>query len=87
MVSYVAQPEVLTTRMYNYVPGGFGEKKKKKKKKDWRQMLAQVPILKKKKKEKPSSASYEWHDLWQVSHPFYVSIFSFVKPGMITVPK
>ena len=28
-----AQPEALTTRIYNYVLGGFGEKKKKKKKK------------------------------------------------------
>ena len=38
----LAQPEALTTRIYNYVPGGFGEKKKKEE--DWQQMLAQVPI-------------------------------------------
>ena len=43
------QPEALTTRIYNYVLGGFGERKKeKKKKKDWQQLLAQVPIFKKK---------------------------------------
>ena len=41
-----AQPEGPTTRPYNCVLGGFGEKKKKKKK-DWQQMLAQVPIFKK----------------------------------------
>ena len=45
--SHIAQPEALTTRIYNYVLRGFGEKKKKKRK-DWQQMLAQVPILKKK---------------------------------------
>ena len=28
-VSHMAQPEALTTRIYNYVPGGFGEKKEK----------------------------------------------------------
>ena len=28
--SHIAQPEALTTRIYNYVPGDFGEKKKKK---------------------------------------------------------
>ena len=45
------QLDTHTTRTYNYVLGGFGEKKKKKKKKkkDWQPMLAQVPILKKKK--------------------------------------
>ena len=48
-VSHIAEQEGPTTRIYNYVLGGFGEKKKKKKK-DWQQMLAQVPILKKKKK-------------------------------------
>ena len=31
-VNHIAQPEALTTRIYNYVPGGFGEKKKEKKK-------------------------------------------------------
>ena len=41
--SHIAEPEALTTRIYNYVPGGFGEKKKKKKK-HWQQMLAQMPI-------------------------------------------
>ena len=30
MVSHIAQPEGPTTRIYNYVLGGFGEKKKKK---------------------------------------------------------
>ena len=29
--SHMAQPEALTTRMYNYVLRGFGEKKKKRK--------------------------------------------------------
>ena len=29
--SHIAQPEALTTRIYNYVLGGFGEKKKKEK--------------------------------------------------------
>ena len=43
-----AQPEALTTRIYNYVLGGFGEKKKKE---DWQQMLAQVPIFKKKRRK------------------------------------
>ena len=33
VVSHMAQPEGRTTRIYNYVLGGFGEKKKKKKKK------------------------------------------------------
>ena len=46
--SHIAQPEAFTTRIYNYVLGGFGEKKKKKKKDDWQEMLAQVPIFKKK---------------------------------------
>ena len=31
--SQIAQPEALTTRTYNYVMGGFGEKTKKKE--DW----------------------------------------------------
>ena len=46
--SHRAQLEGPTTRIYNHVLGGFGEKKKGNKK-DWQQMLAQVPILKKKK--------------------------------------
>ena len=50
--SHTAQPEALTTRIYNYVPGGFGEKKREKKKKrlatDVR--LGQVPNFKKLKK-------------------------------------
>ena len=52
MVPHLAQPEALTTRIYNYVLEGFVEKKKKKRrrKKDWKQMLAQVPIFKKTKK-------------------------------------
>ena len=44
------QLEGPTTKTYNYVLGGFGEKKKEKKIKDWQQLLVQVPILKKKKK-------------------------------------
>ena len=36
-----------TTKIYNYVLGGFGEKKQEKNKKEgWRQMLAQVSIFK-----------------------------------------
>ena len=31
VASHTAQPEALTTRIYNSVLGGFGEKKKKKK--------------------------------------------------------
>ena len=30
--TYMAQPEALTTKIYNYVLGSFGEKKKKEKK-------------------------------------------------------
>ena len=30
VVSHIAQPEALTTRIYNYVLGGFGEREKKK---------------------------------------------------------
>ena len=49
----MAQPEGPTTRIYNYVLGGFREKKKKKRKKkqeeeDRQQMLAHMPIFKKK---------------------------------------
>ena len=43
------QLEGPTTKIYNYVHGGFGEKKAEKKRKDWQQLLAQVPIFKKKK--------------------------------------
>ena len=43
----MAQPEALTTIIYNYVLGGFEEKKKEKE--DWPQMLAQLSIFKKKK--------------------------------------
>ena len=32
VASHIAQPEALTTRIYNYVLGGFEEKKEKKKK-------------------------------------------------------
>ena len=32
-VSHIAHPEALTTRIYNYVLGGFGEKNRKKRKK------------------------------------------------------
>ena len=31
MVSHIREPEGPTTRIYNYVLGGFGEKKKKRK--------------------------------------------------------
>ena len=44
------QLEGPTTKIYNYVLQGFGEKKQKKKKKeeeDWQQLLAEVPIFKK----------------------------------------
>src|SRR3712207_7195740 len=43
--SHMPQLEGHTTRIYNYVLGGFGEKKrgkKRKKKEDWQQLLAQV---------------------------------------------
>ena len=50
VASHIARPEALTTRICNYVLGGFGGKKKKKIK-DWQQMLAQVRIFKKKKEE------------------------------------
>src|SRR3712207_6271109 len=46
--SHMPQPEALTSRIYNYVLGGFGEKKNNNNKEDWQQMLAQVPIFKKK---------------------------------------
>ena len=36
------QLEGPTTKIYNYILGGFGEKKKTKKKQDWQQMLAQL---------------------------------------------
>ena len=41
------QLEGPTTKIYNYVLGGFGEEKQGKKK-DWQQLSAQVPIFKKK---------------------------------------
>ena len=31
VASHIAQPEALTTRIYNHVPGGFGEKGEKRK--------------------------------------------------------
>ena len=43
------QQEGSTTRIYNYVMGGFGEKKQEEKK-DWQQLLAQVPIFNKKQR-------------------------------------
>ena len=57
----MAQPEALTTGIYNYVLGGFGEKKKEKKKEDWQQMLAQVQIFKQKRirKEIKLQATYQ----------------------------
>ena len=45
------QLEGPTTKIYNYVLEGLGQKKaggkKREKKKDWQQLLAQVPIFKK----------------------------------------
>ena len=65
VASHIAQAEVLTTRIYNYVQGALGEEEEKN---HWQQMLAQVPNLKKKKKNAalephflglhPSSAIY-----------------------------
>ena len=50
-VSHIAQPEGHTTRIYNYVLGGFGQKKKKQEEEeDWQQILVQVPFLKEKKR-------------------------------------
>ena len=49
--SHMPQLEGFTTKIYNYVLGGFGEKKAEKKKEDWQQLLAQVPIFKKKRKK------------------------------------
>ena len=51
-MSHIAQPEGPTTRIYNYVLGGFGEKKEKEEEEDWQQMFAQVPIFKKKRKRR-----------------------------------
>ena len=42
------QLEGPTTKIYNYVLGGLGEKKQKKQKEDWQQLLAHVPNFKKK---------------------------------------
>ena len=44
------QVEGPTTKIHNYVPGGFGEEKQKKKK-DWQQLLAQAANLKKEKEK------------------------------------
>ena len=47
------QLEGPTTKIYNYVPGHFGEKKQKEKKKrkaHWQELLAQVPILRENRK-------------------------------------
>ena len=44
VASHIEKLEGPTTRIYNYVLGGFGKKKKKEKKEDWQQMLAQMPI-------------------------------------------
>ena len=46
--SHMPQLEGPTTKIYNYVLGGFGEKKQGITKEDWQQLLAQVPILKEK---------------------------------------
>ena len=42
------QIEGLTTKIYNYVLRGFGEKKQEKKKEDRQPLFAQMPIFKKK---------------------------------------
>ena len=47
-VSHIVQPEGHTTRIYNYVLGGFGEKKKKKKR--LATDVSSGPIFGKKKK-------------------------------------
>ena len=49
----MSQLEGPTTKIYNYILGGFGEKtqKGKKKEEDWQQLLAQVPIFKKNNKK------------------------------------
>ena len=62
-MSHIAQLEGPTTRIYNYVVGGFGEMNinlKNKKQKDWQQMLAQVPIFIKEKE----SMKYLDQTLW-----------------------
>ena len=52
VASHVLQLEEPTTKIYNYILWGFGEKKQKEKEEeDWQQLLAQVPIFKKKKIE------------------------------------
>ena len=51
VASHTPQPEGPTTKIYNYVLGGFGEKKEKKRE-EWQQLLAQVPIFKKKKRKR-----------------------------------
>ena len=48
MAPHTAQPEALTTRIYNYVL--WGEEEERKKKEYWQQMLVQVPNFKKNKK-------------------------------------
>ena len=50
--------EALTTRIYNYVLGGFGEKKKEKKPKKMGIRLAQVPIFKKAQKNLNTQLPY-----------------------------
>ena len=47
-VSHIAQAETLTTRIYNYVLGGFGENKKKK---DWQHLVSSGANLKRKEKK------------------------------------
>ena len=68
--SHMPQPEALTTRVYNYVLGGFEEEQEEE---DWQQMLAQVPIFKKKQRcncRKPShyiqSPSHSGEGWWHV---------------------
>ena len=50
MVSHIAELEGPTTRIYNYVLGGFGKKKKKKEER-LAQMLAQDQSFQKEKKK------------------------------------
>ena len=54
-VSHIAELEGPTTRIYNYVLGGFGEKKGEKEE-DWQWILAQEPIFNNKKKKLSNNA-------------------------------
>ena len=67
------QLEGTTTKIYNYVLGGFGEKKQNRKKKDWQQLLAQVPIFKEESTAKSTEGrnfkeKKSWGDVFQVKY-------------------